>query len=103
MCRSVLGLIVVLVVFLVSMPLLQSSVIAQETPASSPQETASTMINGVMCHELNAAQAATLADNGVNWVSDDIDFNQSASNWNTVYTLAQQNHLQVLGILTSGP
>lgn len=99
MRRSVLGLIVVLAIFLIGMPILQLSVIAQKTQANSTQETASTMINGVLCHGLNAAQAATLADNGVNWVSDDIDFNQSVSNWNTVYNLAQQNHLQVLGIL----
>jgi hypothetical protein len=81
------------------MPILQSSAIAQKTQANPTQKTASAMINGVMCHELNAQQAATLASNGVNWISDDIDSNQSASNWNTVYSLAQQNHLQVLGIL----
>ena len=96
MRRSVLGLIGFVTLFLIGMPILQPTLIAQ---TNSTQEKAPTMINGVMCHELNAEQAATLAENGVNWVSDDIDFNQSASNWNTVYTLAQQNHLQVLGIL----
>ena len=99
MRRSLLGLIVVLAILLIGMPILQPSVVAQTTQANPTQKTASAMINGVMCHELNAQQAATLAGNGVNWVSDDIDFNQSASNWNTVYSLAQQNHLQVLGIL----
>ena len=99
MRRSVLGLIVVAAILLIGMPILQPSAIAQKIQANSTQDTASAMINGVLCHEINAAQAATLADNGVNWVSDDVDFNQSASNWNTVYSLAQQNHLQVLGIL----
>jgi hypothetical protein len=96
MRRRVLGIIGFVTIFLIGMPILQPTLIAQ---ANSTQEKASTMINGVMCHELNAEQAATLAENGVNWVSDDIDFNQSASNWNTAYTLAQQNHLQVLGIV----
>jgi len=99
MRRSLLGLLAVLAVFLISIPILQSSVVALKTQANSTQDKASAMINGVMCHELSAAQAATLADNGVNWASDDVDFNQSASNWNIVYFLAQQNHLQVLGIL----
>lgn len=92
MRRSVLGLIGFVTIFLIGMPIMQPTLVAQ---ANSTQEKASTMINGVMCHELNVEQAATLSENGVNWVSDDIDFNQSASNWNTVYTLAQQNHLQV--------
>jgi hypothetical protein len=99
MCKSLPWLIVVLTVLLIGMPILPPSEFAQATQANHTQKTASAMINGVMCHELNSQQAATLADNGVNWVSDDIDFNQSASNWNTVYSLAQQNHLQVLGIL----
>jgi hypothetical protein len=99
MRRSVLGLIVFFAIFLMVAPILQPSAIAQKTQGNSTGQTASTLINGVMCHELDAAQAETLAGNGVTWVSDDVDFNQTASNWGTVYSLAQQNHLQVLGIL----
>ncbi len=99
MRRWVLVFFVILAMVLIGLPILQSPVLAEKILTNSAQETQSTMINGVLCHELNAEQATTLADNGVNWVSDDIDFNQSASNWDTVFSLAQQNHLQVLGVL----
>ncbi|MGA3290417.1 MAG: glycosyl hydrolase [Candidatus Bathyarchaeia archaeon] len=82
------------------MPILQSSVIAQNTQANSTQATVPTMINGVVCHQLNAQQAQLLTSNGVDWVSADISFGgYDESNWNTIYNLAQTYHLKVLGIL----
>jgi hypothetical protein len=99
MHRSVVGLLVVLEIFLIGMPILQSSVIAQITQAKSPQDTSPAMISGVDAHQLTAAQASILSSNGINWIRCDVSFNQSESNWISIYQLAQEYNLNLIGIL----
>ncbi len=100
MRKIVLGLLAILAIFILGIPILQLPVIAQNTQANSAQETAPTIINGVVCHQLNAQQAQLLAVNGVGWVSADVCFGgYDGSNWNDIYNLAQTYHLKVLGIL----
>lgn len=60
----------------------------------------STMICGVLAHEMSAAEAQMLANSNITWVGCDVTFNPSdISRWYQVYSLAQQYHLSVLGIL----
>jgi hypothetical protein len=81
------------------MPILQSSVIAQNTQAKSPQDTSPAMISGVDAHQLTAAQASVLSSNGINWIRCDVSFNQSECNWISIYQLALEYNLNLIGIL----
>jgi len=72
----------------------------QQSTASGQAVDNSTMINGVLAHQMNATQAQLLANSNINWVSCDVTFNPSdLSQWSQVYTLAKQYHLSVMGIL----
>ena len=58
------------------------------------------MISGVLAHEMTGAEAQLLAISNITWVSCDVTFNPSdISQWSQVYSLAEQYHLNVLGIL----
>ncbi|MGA2384994.1 MAG: glycosyl hydrolase [Candidatus Bathyarchaeia archaeon] len=58
------------------------------------------MVSGVVAHEMSAAEAQLLASSNITWVSCDVTFNPSdISEWYQVYSLAQQYHLNVVGIL----
>jgi hypothetical protein len=77
---------------------MQSSVIAQNTQDNTMQETAPTIICGVVAHNLTDAQASLLSSNGINWVSSDVSLNHS-SNWYSIYQLAKKYNLSLIGIL----
>ena len=60
----------------------------------------SSMVNGVLAHEMTSQQAQTLANSGINWVSCDVTTNPSDDcKWLQVYALAKQYNLSVIGIL----
>ena len=102
MRKSVLGLIAFLAIFMIGLPILQSPGFAQNVQANSIQAAVPKLINGVVCHQLDAQQAQLFASNGIGWVSADVCFGgYDESNWNTIYNLAQTYHLEVLGILDS--
>jgi cell division septation protein DedD len=72
----------------------------QKTTSLGQTVGGSTMISGVLAHEMTAAEAQLLANSNINWVSCDVTFNPSdISEWSQVYLLAQQYHLSLMGIL----
>jgi hypothetical protein len=83
--------------------LLFASLIAnglQQTTSLGQTVGGSPMVSGVLAHGMTPAEAQTLAASNITWVSCDVTFNGSdISNWQTVYSLAQQYHLSLLGVL----
>jgi hypothetical protein len=72
----------------------------QQTTALEQTVSGSTMVSGVLAHEMSPVEAQTLANSNITWVSCDVTFNPSdISNWYKVYSLAQQYNLSVVGIL----
>ncbi len=60
----------------------------------------SAMVSGVLAHGMSSAEAQALASSNITWVSCDVTFDASdISQWGQVYSLAQQYHLNLLGIL----
>ena len=58
------------------------------------------MLSGVLAHQMSPSQAQLLANSNISWVSGDVTFNPSdISQWSQIYSLAQQNHLSLMGIL----
>ncbi|MGA3110919.1 MAG: glycosyl hydrolase [Candidatus Bathyarchaeia archaeon] len=84
--------------FLVMTPLIASGL--QQTTSLGQTVGGYTMASGVLAHGMTASEAQMLAASNITWVSCDVTFNPSdISNWQTVYSLAQQYHLSVMGIL----
>ena len=98
MNRSVLGLFVMFAIFLISTPIFQSSLKAQNTQVNPAQETAPMMICGVVAHSLTDSEASNLSANGINWVRSDVSLDNS-SNWATIYQLAETYNLSLIGTL----
>lgn len=72
----------------------------QEATSGQVTTSGSSMINGVLAHQITAAEAQLLANSNITWVSCDVTFNPSdISQWSQVYSLALQYRLNVLGIL----
>ena len=87
-----------IVLFLLLAPLVGSGL--QQTTILGQTVGSSGMISGVLAHGMTASEAQMLAASNITWVSCDVTFNPSdISNWDAVYSLAQQNHLSVMGIL----
>ncbi len=86
------------VLFLLLASLLAGSL--QQQTTSLGQVSGSVMINGVLAHQMSSAKAQLLANSNISWVSGDVTFNPSdISQWSQIYSLAQQNHLNLMGIL----
>ena len=87
-----------IVLFLLLAPLVGSGL--QQTTILGQTVGGSGMISGVLAHGMTASEAQMLAASNITWVSCDVTFNPSdISNWDAVYSLAQQNHLSLMGIL----
>ena len=86
--------VVFLLLFLLLTPMLGGNL------AQVKAQSAGSMFNGVLAHEMTSGEAQTLANSGINWVSCDVTFNPSDdANWFQVYSLAKQYNLSVVGIL----
>ncbi len=60
----------------------------------------SSMINGVLAHEMSAQEAKTLAKSNITWVSCDVTTNPyDDCEWTQIYSLAKQYNLSLVGIL----
>jgi hypothetical protein len=82
--------------------LLFTSLITANLALVNAQFTAdqSSMINGVLAHEITSQEAQTLVKSNITWVSCDVTFDCSDSScWYQIYSLAKQNNLSLLGIL----
>ena len=87
-----------IVLFLLLASLVAGSL--QQQTTSRGQVGGSTMISGVLAHQMSPAQAQLLAASNISWVSGDVTFNPNdISQWSQIYTLANQNHLNLMGIL----
>ena len=72
----------------------------QEATLGQVSASGSSMISGVLAHEMTGAEAQLLANSNITWVSCDVTFDPSdISQWSQVYSLAKQYHLNLLGIL----
>jgi len=72
----------------------------QQSTASAETVNGSTMINGVLAHQMTASEAQLLANANITWISCDVTFNPSdISQWSQIYSLAKQYHLSLMGIL----
>ena len=60
----------------------------------------SSIVNGVLAHEMTSQEAQTLAKSTITWVSCDVTSNPSDDcEWRQIYSLAKQYNLSLLGIL----
>ena len=69
------------------------------TPTSTPQNESHAMISGVLAHELTDTQASLLSSNGIHWIRSDVSINQSEINWHSIYRLAKEHNLSLIGTL----
>ena len=81
--------------------LLTSLITANVTRVNAQSITGqSSMINGVLAHEMSSQEAQTLAKSNITWVSCDVTSNPSDDcEWTQIYSLAKQYNLSLLGIL----
>ena len=87
-----------ILLFLLIAPLITSSL--QQTGSLGQTVVGSEMISGVLAHDMSPVEAQLLANSSINWVSCDVTFNPSdISQWGQIYSLAQQYHLSLMGIL----
>jgi hypothetical protein len=48
---------------------------------------------------MTPSEAQALASNGINWVRSDVSINDSETNWHTIYQLAKEYNLSLIGTL----
>ena len=87
---------------LVLLFLLLASLITANLMRVNSQSTTgqSSMVNGVLAHEMSSQEAQTLAKSNITWVSCDVTSNPlDDCEWTQIYSLAKQNNLSLLGIL----
>lgn len=70
----------------------------QLVPPPTTAQTTSTMRAGVLAHNLTDAQAAVLAESGINWIRGDVTSNNDYG-WNNIYELAKTYNLSLIGTL----
>jgi hypothetical protein len=87
-----------ILLFLLIAPLIAGGLL--QTASFGQTVGGSGMVSGVLAHDMSAAEAQLLANSNIDWVSCDVTFNPSdISEWGQIYSLAQQYHLSLMGIL----